>query len=1745
MGECFVKPLLNCLIISLLTLLSLNLSGQTDAYSKPAGFVRKEVPAGTQRLSSTPFTPFDGSLNSLLDNQLTGEDNDDDADKIIKWDATSQAYTSAFKADNTSDVNKDGKWFVDDVNWVATSLTLAPGEGFWIQNQHAAAQNVFLMGKLVLDSSKSITLSENMNLFAYPFTSKINLNDSDLKNDGAHGAATQTGGPDVISKTNSDADFWLLDDSSDPNDGKWLDESNVLATESLKLGIGYWYNRQGTGSFTWTENLPYTDEFNVSATAPEITGMSINSSLDEITLTISCTGDSGETLMILYKDLTVDDSLTTGSGWSVAATGIATNSSTSVTWTDSGETSPAAPVVARDAITVPYIRIYMVARQDIDTDSDGLCDGIEKFTYGTSETDSDSDDDGMPDGWEIQYGLDPTTDDASGDADSDGLTNLQEYNSIDSYTTLLLHCDGNDSSTVFAEETGKTVTVSGNAQISTSTPRFGTGTAIFSGENDYLSLAASDDFNFGTDDFTIEFWMKTTQTSPYYTMAKFGTQGVNNINFLYCSGGYDYYLYFAGTGSACCIQGANSSIYDGDYHHHVLSRADGTLRYFIDGILQGSVSCSVNLSNSTVAPYFGKFSGTLDEIRVSKGIARWTSAFTPPQVPYYIPSDPTDSDSDDDGMPDGWEVNNGLDPNIDDASGDPDSDGLTNLQEYTYSTDPNDSDSDDDGLSDYAEINNYAGSSIQSLVASDGDSDDRFGYSVSVSGDYMILGAYLDEPNGSNSGSAYIFKNIDGTWTQYQKLTASDSAAEDRFGEAVAIDGDYAVIGCFADDDNGSTSGSAYIFKNVNGTWTQYQKLTASDGNANDYFGYSVAIKGDYVIIGAYQDGDNYGSAGSAYVFKNESGTWTQKSKLVASDNYSSDCFGYSVGISENYAIVGSLFDDDNGTDSGSAYIFYNNNDSWTQLQKITASDGAASDRFGASVTISGDYIAVGAYNDESSKGAVYVFKNNSGTWSQETKITASDGVAGDKFGASVFLNNDSLAVAANAKNSGAGEAYLYSHDTNGWTEAILNVSSTAGDSCGYDSKGISVDGNTVVIGGAYNNSSQGKAYVATILDGTDPNDSDSDDDGMPDGWEVQYGLNPLVNDASGDADSDGLANLQEYTNSTDPTDSDSDDDGLSDYAEINTYNTNPKKADTDEDGLSDGYEVNTSLTDPNDSDSDDDGILDGEEDNDSDGFTNSEEEAYGTDSNDTDTDGDGISDYVEIKEMLTDATSADIGTLSNLLTLNGSVESDSEGGWTDEGTVIYADDRNGWLEYTLNITTAGVYRLGISGTQRISTSIQDEFTLKVYIDGAYCNTKKLVAAYGTVGTVYFYLPELSAANHTLKIVWANIESDTKLQINSISLDTYSGPDSDSNGNADWIDNRLANLSDDLTVPSSSKTSPLCIEGANAYYIEGISISGYYTPSGETPVDPVIKRAPSDKWYADVPLDPSATTNLGISFQDGANTVQKTVTWEATNVLTDVSYVEIRQNDSLLLTAYPEGATSGSISISVEEETYTPTIGAPVAHKFENTGDITVSATYTPAVGEAETRSITVHVCSASFNGTPICALGSWRTWDNSGICDEAVLEYDSTLTVTESDLDPGRRINILTNVDEDAYMIARLGKDGPIMDSVAPSIVDYTTHKSEGYYKLLETYADGSMLIEGYIYLSEVPDDISIRLTIYASGITFDDGTIEKTLTAVDFDENGVARYQLIKPEGAITATCHHIRIYQGTEYLNTIDNY
>ena len=277
----------------------------------------------------------------------------------------------------------------------------------------------------------------------------------------------------------------------------------------------------------------------------------------------------------------------------------------------------------------------------------------------------------------------------------------------------------------------------------------------------------------------------------------------------------------------------------------------------------------------------------------------------------------------------------------------------------------------------------------------------------------------------TDTGSAYVFNRTGTTWTQQQKLLASDGETGDFFGFSVSLAGNTALIGARDDD----TKGSAYVFTRTGTTWTQKAKLLASDGAAYDNFGCSVALDGDTALIGAMRNLNNGTISGSAYVFTRNNTTWTQQAKLFASDGENQDWFGVSVSLSDDTALIGASLDDDNGALSGSAYVFTRTGITWTQQAKLLASDGATLDYFGSSVSLSDDTALISSAWANDTKGSAYVFTRTGTTWTQETKLLASDGARGDYFGYSVSLTGNTALIGAKYDTDNgydSGSAYVF-----------------------------------------------------------------------------------------------------------------------------------------------------------------------------------------------------------------------------------------------------------------------------------------------------------------------------------------------------------------------------------------------------------------------------------------------------------------------------------------------------------------------------------------------------------------------------------------------------------------------------------------------------------------------------------------------------------------------------------------------
>lgn len=420
------------------------------------------------------------------------------------------------------------------------------------------------------------------------------------------------------------------------------------------------------------------------------------------------------------------------------------------------------------------------------------------------------------------------------------------------------------------------------------------------------------------------------------------------------------------------------------------------------------------------------------------------------------------------------------------------------------------------------------------IKASNAGTDDSFGYSVAFDGDTLAVGAPLEDGDASSTtvnpnddaleaGAVYVFNRSGGVWNEQAYIKASNANSGDWFGSSVALDGDTLAVGAFHEDgdasstaasptDNAQRAGAAYVFTRSAGGWSQQAYIKASNAESFGYFGISIAVDGDTLLVGATGEGsdtaetpnNNLAAAGAAYIFTRSAGVWSQRDYLKASNAGESDHFGGSVALDGSTLAVAASGEsgdasstaaspNDNSQNAGAVYVFTRSSEDWTQHAYLKASNAGTDDRFGQSVALDGDNVVVGAMreggdvnstaanpNDNSQNaGAAYVFTRSAGDWNQQAYLKASTETPdqfGHLFGVSVALENDTLVVGAFAENGDAnstsadpnnlatnsGAAYVFTRSSGVWSDlAYLKASNAgAGDSFGA---AVALDGDSVV----------------------------------------------------------------------------------------------------------------------------------------------------------------------------------------------------------------------------------------------------------------------------------------------------------------------------------------------------------------------------------------------------------------------------------------------------------------------------------------------------------------------------------------------------------------------------------------------------------------------------------------------------------------------------------------------------------
>ncbi len=366
----------------------------------------------------------------------------------------------------------------------------------------------------------------------------------------------------------------------------------------------------------------------------------------------------------------------------------------------------------------------------------------------------------------------------------------------------------------------------------------------------------------------------------------------------------------------------------------------------------------------------------------------------------------------------------------------------------------------------------------QSSSSSDGATNDAFGSDVAINGNYAIIGApFKDVSSVTNRGAAYVFKNTAGTWTQMSVLLNSTGLASDEFGSCVTINGNKAVVSALYKDYGGHTNvGEVEVFNNTGAAWTFEKKIQDPSPADNNYFGKSISLFGDYLVIGA--PGKLVGTntrQGKVFIYKRSGTDWLYFNEITASDGETNDEFGTSVDIDGNRVVVGAPF----GGFGGKVYVYEILSTSLAEVASFSSADPAISDRF-SNVRIDGDYIAVGVPYKNSAKGALYVFKYNGDTWVQQIKIENSTSNSNDFFGGNFDLEGRNLMIGDPNGINPAGQVLVYRRVEESW-QKIYTLKSSDGLTDDYFGQKIALNGDKAIISAPFKdvgaNNGQGKVY--------------------------------------------------------------------------------------------------------------------------------------------------------------------------------------------------------------------------------------------------------------------------------------------------------------------------------------------------------------------------------------------------------------------------------------------------------------------------------------------------------------------------------------------------------------------------------------------------------------------------------------------------------------------------------------------
>ena len=1386
------------------------------------------------------------------------------------------------------------------------------------------------------------------------------------------------------------------------------------------------------------------------------------------------------------------------------------------------------PLVWRDSLQdlVADEAFYLISDASCDRDGDGLSDAVEYYVYGTSPTNLDTDGDGVSDGLELAWGTDPLVTDAP--------------------LRFLFH-EFFDPPSIsigdIAGQNGWTSSISGAAIIQTNVVFNGTGALE-------LQPVKSDDTDEPIETHAITgapqvVWLDVRIMPEFSLISSNPSDAIVRFEF-------DRFLHPVMSDGNSCVTNVNVSVSDEKWIRCTarLDFAEGFWDFYIDGILVGEKLALQGSATSPSEIAIGGSKGFVDDIILSSIRPEGLSA-------------------DGDALPDEWEFKHFGTFDCD-GSGDADQDGLNDLDEFRAGTDPFSPDTDGDGLPDLWEVSKGLSPTNAADVADDPDGDglnNELEYELGT--DPL---SFEPDPRVVSPGLRVEFRRMDPSLDTLPNFAALESPFALTTSSVVDYPTRPWLDGGTPPGDHFSCLIEGFIQVSRSGKYVFY--VTADDGVSLRIDGVEIVrdptIHSARTMNGTMELETGWHTVEILYyeyegseVLKLEWEGPRQPRTVIPPERFfhvPRNVFpALSSTISLPYCLEGELVtidalaSDIDGTiarvavlDSDVELVSSNEPSCSFELSDLTLGlhnllvvawddlNSAVTNRYTLEVRpfpkgyTSGFTVAYYKFTSELSKMPDFTRLTPIATGlinqiSFPSTYEQWEGVPTtliDQFGAviegSFWIEEAGIYDWTLSSDDGSS---LYLDGTrvihNDGIHSMTAMTTQIPLSRGLHALRLEYFENSGAAGlelkMAKHETTPAQLPMRNIFHRIDVSD-DSDGDGMPDWWESLFGLNPLDSlDAVQDPDGDGLINLDEFR-----------------------HGTNPHKSDTDCDGMPDEWEVENN-TSPY--------VDDALGDKDADGLLNRDEFRAGTRPDLADTDGDGFGDGQEVRNVRSDPRAADIAWQpqlagdpilpTNFVASTGSWRQDADGS-------VCAAERAGSLTWSLELPEGGADALAVRLSQHEKLSDCTEFDISLFVDGLFVCRQVVSAPWGSPTVAYFFLPEAASGRHEFRLVWHNWEVNTFLSVHDLRFVRFGGPDVDGNGVADWRDNRTANASGVDELPLESLVSPVCIEGHDLWR-DSLEVEVEYP---HTNAAFATVKTVGDGFYADIPLPEEG--RAVVSLADRPSVASFAVEWREFDVssgLFETNALSVREGDSLRLAGIPDSESQMTVYRADRLGSWQPvtnwTQRTATAYVFDEQGTYLVEAVSDGLLG-ADLAFARVDVVRSLFpKRNPAILIDESAVLACPDLSPRNVLEHDVELSVAaEVNMSGGMNLSLSTSADRDLGLVSRIEEEGAISDAVqvTPIWADNGT-----YYRVVQTYPDGSQLTEVSLLFGAIAPNMTVDLEIFVSGVTFEDGTRMRTLTTDDFDENGHYTIRFIKARGVTTSVCHRTYIYQDGKLLYT----